>query len=112
MRELFDSRAAAAACTDLVVAHRKSRPPLPSLEELNAQRKEAVRNGATYRKGNCGMTVFSLGHLEDYRGPSSDIETESEEWTASLVAAESAMAKKRKLIPGVGFADEQNSIDL
>jgi hypothetical protein len=58
MREHFDSRAAAAACTDLPCTPRKSRMPLPSPEELEAQRQEAISNGAIYRKGNCGVTVF------------------------------------------------------
>jgi hypothetical protein len=58
MKELFDSRAALAACTELDLSHRKSRPPLPSPEELEAQRQEAISNGAIYVKGKTGVTVF------------------------------------------------------
>jgi hypothetical protein len=61
MREFFDSRSAAAACTDLVFVPRRSRQPLPSPEELNAQRKEAISQGSIYRKGACGVTVFDFG---------------------------------------------------
>ena len=61
MRELFDSRAAAAACIELTCSRRKSRPPLPSPDELKAQREEAVRQGYLYRQGPCGSTVFNFG---------------------------------------------------
>ena len=61
MRELFDSRAAAAACIDLTYSRHKSRPPLPSPDELKAQREKAVRQGYLYRKGPCGSTVFNFG---------------------------------------------------
>ena len=101
MREHFNSLA---ACTDLIFTHRKSRKPLPSLEELNAQRQEAVSNGFIYLKGKCGVTVFWLGEFEAGRDPE-DID----EYTARLMAEHEATIKKRKLIPGVGFAD---SIDL
>ena len=52
MREHFNSLAAAAACTDLIFTHRKSRKPLPSPEQLKTLRQEAVSNGAIYVKGN------------------------------------------------------------
>jgi hypothetical protein len=63
VKELFDSRAAAAACTELTFSHRRSRKPLPSPEELNAQRQEAVGKGAMYVQGKCGTTVF---HFRGY----------------------------------------------
>jgi hypothetical protein len=59
VREYFDSRAAAAACTDLTLTPRRSsRKPLPSPEELEAIRQEATSNGAIYVKGKTGVTVF------------------------------------------------------
>jgi hypothetical protein len=60
MNELFDSRAAIAACTDLGSTRPKLRPPLPSPDELRAKRAEAVRDGCIYVKGKQGMTVFKF----------------------------------------------------
>jgi hypothetical protein len=66
MRELFDSKSAIAASTTLNCTRPKLRPPLPSPEVLAAQRREAVREGATYVRGSCGVTVIRLAG-PDYR---------------------------------------------
>ena len=58
MNELFDSRSAIAASTTFDAARPKLRPPLPSPEELQAQRLKAVAKGFVYRKGANGVTVF------------------------------------------------------
>jgi hypothetical protein len=106
MREHFDSRAAAAACTDLDFSRRKSRPPLPSPEELQAQRQEAVRDGAVYVNGACGVTVFNWGNdgPDGYQHLKDTMEEMAETWQAT----QPVKPRRRKLIPGVGFATDQN----
>ena len=66
MKELFDSRSAAAACIEFSFRHRKTRLPLPSPQELKAQREDAIVSGCVYRKGPNGTTVFDFGGA--YRG--------------------------------------------
>lgn len=66
MKELFDSRAAAAACIEFSFRHRKNRPPLPSPSELKAEREDAIASGCVYRRGPNGTTVFDFGGV--YRG--------------------------------------------
>ena len=61
MKQLLDSRAAAAACIEFSFRHRKTRPPLPSPQELKAQREKAIASGRVYRRGPNGTTVFNFG---------------------------------------------------
>jgi hypothetical protein len=57
----FDSRAALAASSELNIGSRRYRTPLLSPEELEAYRREAIREGCLYVKGRCGSTVFNFG---------------------------------------------------
>jgi hypothetical protein len=66
MNNLFDSKSAAAASTTFGSTRPKIRPPLPSPEQLQAMRREAVREGATYVRGSNGVTVLNL-RAPDYR---------------------------------------------
>ena len=59
--QLFDSRSAIAAFTDFGYSPRKTRPPLPSPQELKAQREDAIVSGCVYRRGPNGTTVFNFG---------------------------------------------------
>jgi hypothetical protein len=60
MNNLFDSKSALAASATFDSTRRKPRPPLPSPEQLKAQRQAAVREGYVYvNKGN-GTTVLNL----------------------------------------------------
>jgi hypothetical protein len=73
---------------------RKSRQVIPP-EELQAQRREAVRNGAIYVKGKQGVTVF--------RGSASDSFSPFKVWDGHHEAT--PKPRPRKLVPGEGFAD-------
>jgi hypothetical protein len=85
---LFESRAAASAAVQPDFSRRKSRELLPP-DELQAQRREAVRAGCVYLKGKDGVTVFRPFGLP----------------LSSWDGHKRASTAKRKLIPGIGFAD-------